>query len=78
MVEGVGAGVPAQKISDGPQMETAIKSKPNFKYIYWVGINTKTAKTVLKLPKLGTFLEMYPVLAFKPVYLPILTEVIGR
>ena len=40
-----------------------------------VGIN---AKTVLKLPKLGTFLEMYPVLAFKPVYLPILTEVIGK
>ena len=42
-----------------------------------VGINTKTAKTVLKLPKLGTFLEMYPVLAFIPVYLPKLTELIG-
>ena len=46
-------------------------------YIYRVGINTKTAKTVLKLPKLGTFLEMYPVLAFIPVYLPKLTELIG-
>ena len=43
----------------------------------WVGINTKTAKTVLKLPKLGTFLEMYPVLAFIPVYLPKLTKLIG-
>ena len=43
-----------------------------------VGINTKTAKTVPKLPKLGTCLEMYPVLAFIPVYLPKLTELIGR
>ena len=47
------------------------------KYIYWVGINTKTAKTAPKLPKLGTYLEMYPVLAFIPVYLPKLTELIG-
>ena len=43
-----------------------------------VGINTKTAKTVLKLPKLDTYLEMYPVLAFIPVYLPKLIELIGR
>ena len=43
----------------------------------WVGINTKTAKTVPKLPKLVTYLEMYPVLAFIPVYLPKLTELIG-
>ena len=44
---------------------------------YGVGINTKTAKTVLKLPKLGTYLNMHPVLAFIPVYLPKLTELIG-
>ena len=32
-------------------------------------MNTKTAKTVPKLPKLGTCLENYPLLAFILVYL---------